>query len=141
MKPKPHFVLDTNVVVSAVLLKNSASYKAFVKAYQQGVLLLSWPIVDELSEVLKRTKFDKYVSLEQRMSFLATLVSAATLIEITQTITDCRDPKDNMFLELAITGQAECIISGDKDLLELHPFQGVSILRPDAFLATYQPES
>ncbi len=136
MSNKPYFVLDTNVIVSAVLLKNSASYQAFVKAYQKGVLLLSWPIIDELTEVLKRTKFDNYVSLDKRMSFLATLIGMATFVEITATITDCRDPKDNMFLELAVSGQANGIISGDKDLLELHPFRGIPILRPDEFLAT-----
>ncbi len=136
MNSKPHFVLDTNVIVSAVLLKNSVSYKAFFKAHQKGVLLLSWPIADELTEVLKRTKFDNYVSSNKRMSFLATLIGTATFIEITATITDCRDPKDNMFLELAISGQANAIISGDKDLLELHPFRSIPIWRPDEFLAT-----
>ncbi len=58
----------------------------------------------------------------------------ATLITIIEQITDCRDPKDNKFLELAINGNATCIITGDKDLLVLHPFRGISILTPRLFL-------
>nr|WP_232285716.1 putative toxin-antitoxin system toxin component, PIN family [Crocosphaera chwakensis] len=47
---------------------------------------------------------------------------------------ECRDPKDNKFLEVAVNGNATHIITGDKDLLELHPFRGISILKPKQFL-------
>ncbi len=59
-----------------------------------------------------------------------------TFTPITETITACRDPKDDKFLELAVSGQADLIISSDNDLLVLHPFRGISILKPAAFLDT-----
>lgn len=128
------FVFDTNVLISALLLKNSVSRLAFDKAVANGRLLISLETIDELNDVLKRPKFDRYVTEKERRQFVATLVQDAELVTITQQITICRDPKDDKFLELAISGEADCIVSGDKDLLSLHPFQGIAIVRPDAFL-------
>ena len=70
-----------------------------------------------------------------RMEFFAALVLTAENVEVNEAITVCRDPKDDKFLELAVSGQASHIISGDADLLVLHPFREVSILTPQAFLA------
>jgi uncharacterized protein len=127
-------VFDTNVIVSALLLKQSTSRKAFDKAVAEGHLLLSLATIDELNTVLRRSKFDKYVTEEERLQFLAALVNQATLIEIRVAITDCRDPKDNKFLELAVSGNAIAIISGDNDLGVLHPFRGIPILSPHDFM-------
>ena len=68
------------------------------------------------------------------MEFLATLVRASELVEVTAVVNVCRDPKDNKFLELAVSGTATHIISGDDDLLSLHPFRGVAILTPQEFV-------
>jgi predicted nucleic acid-binding protein len=46
----------------------------------------------------------------------------------------CRDPKDDKFLEIALNGHADLIISGDKDLLDLNPFRGIPILSPAGYL-------
>ena len=127
------FVFDTNAIVSAVLLKQSVARQAFDKALAKGRLLISLATVDELNEVLRRDKFNKYIREEERLEFLAALIREAILIEITVTITDCRDPKDNKFLELAVSGDAECIISGDNHLLSLQPFRGITILSPGDF--------
>ena len=75
---------------------------------------------------------------DERLEFLATLVREAELVVVTEVVTDCRDPKDNKFLELALSGQATHIVSGDGDLLVLHPFRGVLILTPQAFLAEWE---
>ncbi len=128
------FVFDTNVLISALLLKNSVSRLAFDKAILDGRLLISLETIDELNDVLKRPKFDRYVTEKERRQFVAALVQDAELVTITQQIAICRDPKDDKFLELAMSGGADCIVSGDKDLLSLHPFQGIPIVRPDAFL-------
>jgi predicted nucleic acid-binding protein len=58
------------------------------------------------------------------------------LVEITEMIEACRDPKDNKVLEVAVNGQATCIVTGDEDLRILHPFRGIPILTPAEFLAT-----
>lgn len=128
------FVFDTNALISAVILKNSVSRKALDKAHNIGQLLLSVETIQELNDVLKRDKFNKYVTEQERTAFLAALVREAKVVETHERIMACRDPKDDKFLELAVAGNA-CIVTGDQDLLILHPFRGISIVRPDAFLA------
>ena len=73
-------------------------------------------------------------SEEERERFLRNLLQEAKLIEIEETIQACRDPKDDKFLELAVNGNADCIVSGDDDLLTLGPFKSVAILTPNDFL-------
>jgi putative PIN family toxin of toxin-antitoxin system len=127
-------VLDTNVVMSAVLLPQSLARQAFDQARKRGILLLSTATAQELDAVIQRPKFDRYVPLEHRLRFLTTFILAATLITTTETVTDCRDANDNKFLELAVSGRATCIVSGDNDLLALHPFRGIPILTPRQLL-------
>jgi putative PIN family toxin of toxin-antitoxin system len=131
------FVFDTNTIVSALLLPDSKPRQALDRAQDRGKILISMPALLELNEVIARKKFDKYVSEEKRKEFLAALVKQAEFLEVNEKITDCRDAKDNKFLELAVCGQADCIISGDGDLLVLHPFRGILILQPGAFLRQY----
>ncbi|NUM49290.1 MAG: putative toxin-antitoxin system toxin component, PIN family [Anaerolineales bacterium] len=85
-------------------------------------------------DVLGREKFNKYVSEEERLEFLSGLLQEVELIEISEPVSECRDPKDDKFLELAVNGKAECIISGDGDLLSLHPFREITIVTPRDFL-------
>ena len=65
------------------------------------------------------------------------LVDAGVLVDITESISVCRDAKDNMILELAISGRADVIVTGDSDLLVLNPFQGMAVLVPQMFLTKY----
>ena len=85
--------------------------------------------------MLGRSKFDKYVTQDERKEFLNALVGEASLIGTTVTINECRDPKDDKYLELAVSGNATHIVTGDSDLLDLNPFRKISILNPDEFLA------
>lgn len=128
-------VLDTGVVVSAVLLPRSVPRQAFDLAVSRGMLLVSDQTIVELDEVLRRPKFDRYVSESQRLEFLAALLREAEVIEVHDVVTECRDPKDNKFLELALSGQGNHIVTGDLDLLVLHPFRGIAIVNPQSFLA------
>ncbi|HNS39366.1 MAG: putative toxin-antitoxin system toxin component, PIN family [Anaerolineae bacterium] len=131
---EPRFVFDTNSVVSALLLKNSISRRAFDRARTEGAFLVSLATVSELADVLRRDKFNKYITELDRQRFLAAYVREATLIEPRVTIRACRDPDDDKFLELAVDGKASMIVSGDMDLLTLNPFQGILILPPDEFM-------
>lgn len=65
---------------------------------------------------------------------MAALLVSAVLIEPNEQVSICRDPKDNKFLELAVSGKADFIVSGDEDLLELNPFREIRILKPADFL-------
>jgi putative PIN family toxin of toxin-antitoxin system len=69
------------------------------------------------------------------MEFLQAFLINAKQVPVTSIIADCRDPKDNKFLELAIDGNADYIITGDPDLLILHPYRGISIVTPAQFLS------
>ena len=128
------YVFDTNVLVSALLFANSAPKKALELALDIGTMLISQETIDELNSVLSRPKFERYISPEKRERFILAFVQKSIFIEIHETIEECRDPKDNKFLELAVSGQATAIISGDKDLLVLHPFRDISILTVNQFL-------
>jgi predicted nucleic acid-binding protein len=68
------------------------------------------------------------------LEFLSGLVQLAEIVDVQDSITACRDPKDDKFLELAVSGQADVIVTGDADLLTLHPFQGIEVLSPAAFV-------
>ena len=71
--------------------------------------------------------------------FLEALVERAVLVELTEKVQECRDPKDDKVLELALSGEAQYIVSGDKDLLVLHPFRNVVVITADEFLKTIEP--
>lgn len=128
-------VFDTNVLVSALLFERSIPAQAVFAGMDTGEILLSESLVNEIDDILQRKKFESYISAEQREEFLIALVQSGTLVEITKTITICRDPKDNHILELAVSGRAQVIVTGDSDLLVLNPFQKIQILAPREFLS------
>jgi hypothetical protein len=132
--------MDTSVVVSAVLLPHSLPRQAFDAAAARGRLLVSEATITELDEVLRRPKFAKYVSEEKRLEFLAALVRDAELVAITEEVKECRDPQDDKFLALAVSGHATHIVSGDADLLALHPFRAISVVSPHDFLTLMQEQ-
>ena len=134
MPPELRFVFDTNTVVSAVLLRASVPRQAFDRAIRLGKLLVSRATIEELNEVLRRKGFDKYVLEEERFEFLTALVREAVLVEVTENINECRDPKDDKFLELAVSGKDARIVSGDADLISLQPFRGIRVLTPRQFV-------
>ena len=84
--------------------------------------------------MLNRCRFDRYVTREGRDEFLMAFMREAELVEITETVEACRDPKDDQILELAVSGNADCIVTGDDDLLTLNPFRGIAIITPAGFL-------
>ncbi len=103
-------------------------------------MLASTDTLTELADVLSRPKFDRYLSIQERQTFLILFARLAEHVTISRPIRVCRDPKDDKFLELAVNGRAGLIVTGDADLLALHPFYGISILTPAAFLAVaYDP--
>lgn len=88
-------------------------------------------------DVLLRPKFDKYLSVEDRLEFLYRIETRYKKVKTTSSFTDCRDPKDNIFLNLSVDANADCLITGDKDLLILDPFHKILILSAGDFLKLY----
>lgn len=129
------FVFDVNVIISAVLLPGSKPDRGLRKAQDLGELLVSESIWLELEQVLARPKFNRYITPEERSDFLIDLSETVQFIQVTEQINECRDPKDNKYLELAVSGKAECIVTGDDDLLVLNSWRGIEILTVQEFLA------
>jgi putative PIN family toxin of toxin-antitoxin system len=127
-------VADTNSLVSRLLLPESVPAKAVRKAVNDGQLLISDATLEELADVLSRPKFDPYVSVEDRQEFIRVLNRVAEWVDIISPVKACRDPKDDKFLEVAINGDADLIMTGDKDLLALHPYRGVQIVTPRKYI-------
>jgi len=132
-------VLDTNVLVSALLVPGSKPRRALDRAFQEGRVLLSFATLAELYDVLHRKQFRRYVEEELARSFLAALARDSEWIDVDVQVNACRDPRDNKFLEIALSGRATHLISGDADLLVLYPFQGIRILSPQEFLDLASP--
>ena len=138
MKTSGRYVFDTNVLISAILFEHSKPGLAFHTALELGAIVLSYPVIQELNTVLSREKFNRYVFQEEREHFLEALLREAIVVDIMEVVRACRDPKDNMYLELAVSGEATCIVSGDQDLLRLNPFRGIPIITPDEFLTSFK---
>ncbi|MGK7897951.1 MAG: putative toxin-antitoxin system toxin component, PIN family [Xenococcus sp. (in: cyanobacteria)] len=134
MSNRVRYVFDTNVIISALLFENSKPAQAFQYTLTNGEVLLSLDLLEELNEVLGRKKFNKYVTNEEREEFLEALIERAVLIEIVENVQECRDPKDDKVLELALNGEAQYIITGDLDLLVLNPFRNVRVITVEDFL-------
>ena len=98
-------------------------------------MLCSMDTRAELEDVFLRPKFARYVSHDDRVQYLSRILARMELIAVDISISACRDSRDDKFLELAVSGNADVLITGDADLLALHPFQGISILAPADYLA------
>lgn len=128
-------VFDASTLVSADLKANSIPERALLRAEEVDVFALSAAVDGEFAEVLDRPKFAHAIPLARRDRFLKILRDAAIWFNPAVRVTDCRDPKDDKYLELALAAGAEIIVSSDDDLLVLHAWRGVRILNPGDYLA------
>jgi len=138
-EPKPRLILDTNVIISGVLLKGEAIRSLLIYVLNEYQLVFSQTTWDELASVFQRDAFEKMMPLGARLRVLAELASKVEVVESTSIVTDCRDPKDNKFLSLAIDANAIAIVTGDKDLKVLHPYKGIAIQSPADFMRRQMP--
>ena len=129
-------VFDTNVLISAALLPRGTP-RAALNAVRtaSGVLLFSDETFQELSTRILRPKFDEYVSRSGRLLFLAQIEAVSEWVSIVGVKLGCRDPADDKLLETALMGQASSLVTGDRDLLSMSPFQGIPIVGPAKFRA------
>ena len=131
---KQRIVLDINVYVSRLLSEQSVAGRAVAQAWREDITLVSRPTMEELRTVLRRPKFAAYVRPETIDPYLAQIWSLSVHIFNPRPIRACRDPRDDKFLEVAVHGRADVIVTGDTDLLALHPFRGIAILTPAEYL-------
>jgi len=131
-------VIDTNCIVSRLLVPQSVAAHAVRKAIDTAEVLMSDATLGELADVLSRGKFDRYISIEDRQQFFRRLARVVEVVPITHTVRVCRDPKDDKFLEVAVNGAADLIITGDEDLLVLNPYRDVRITKPAQYEAPHE---
>ena len=136
-------VVDTNILVRAVLQPRGAVGPVLLRLRQGDyVLLHAQPLLEELVDVLNRPRIrDRYGLTDQDIQTVAGLILLrGEAVRVEERITACRDPRDDKFLEVAVAGKADAIVSGDEDLLVLHPFAGIPILSPAVFLQMLDAE-
>jgi uncharacterized protein len=133
--PSARVIVDTNVLISRLLIPHSVAGRAVSRLIKITRLLVSEDTLAELAQTIARDKFNPYVSLEDRQEFFRLYARLAEWVPISSTVRVCRDPKDDKFLELAVDGQAQMLVTGDKDLLALSPYGEIQILTPAAALA------
>lgn len=127
-------VVDTSVLISALLKPGSIPAQALEYARTHFKLAVSIETLTELAKVLSRDYLARYRSVEERETFLVLYSELAETIHVTEHVTDCRDPKDNKFLDLALVANAQILVSSDSDLLVLHPYRTINIVTPSEFL-------
>jgi putative PIN family toxin of toxin-antitoxin system len=122
-------VLDTNVLVSALLKKGKPRELLFKIAGGGAQLILSREILEEFAGVINSPKIRKYVRAKDAMAFLRALGSMATMVEVKSKFKVIReDPSDDIVLRTAHDGKADYIVSGDKHLLSLRKFGEIEIV-------------
>jgi uncharacterized protein len=131
---KASLIIDTNVFVSGFLFEESVPGSIVTFTLTKARLLHSYATFTELSEVLSRPKFDRYLSREVRDLALDRISWYAEFIEDLPKIEMCRDPKDDKFLELALGGDADYLVTGDDDLLMIGQIGRTMIIKPNTFL-------
>jgi putative PIN family toxin of toxin-antitoxin system len=130
-------VIDTNVFISALLNPLGTPKKVINIAVSQFTILQSKATYQELATRISKNKFDKYLEKDDRLDFLSSLKNRSLFVDIWHETRVCSDLDDNKFLELAVSGMAQYIITGDKDLLILNTYQGIPIITPAEFLVIF----
>lgn len=131
-------VLDSNVVVSFAILTHSRLGRIVDQIFLDHTVLYSEATFAELARSLLRPKLRRYIDVEDVDAFLRRYESRAERVAVTSEVAASRDPGDDKFLQLALDGVAACIVTGDPDLLVLHPFRGIDIIRVTDFDARYR---
>src|ERR1700679_2672624 len=134
----PRVILDTSTLVSAALRIGSVPHQALARALGSCHVCASGETLAELEQVMNREKFDRYLDPESRRAFVALVRRNVHLFAVDGALLavgpQCRDAKDQPFLALALAAEAKTLVSGNEDLLVLHPWNGMPILTPVEFL-------
>ena len=135
-------VVDCNVLISAALSKNGTAAQVIKLVENFHHLILSEKTLREFSDTILKTKFNTYFRpIDIRFAIIPRYSNKCELIVPFHRVRICRDPKDDMYLELALSGKADCIVSGDPDLQILNPFENIPIISPKEFLDRFNPAS
>jgi putative PIN family toxin of toxin-antitoxin system len=132
-------VFDASALVSAAMRRGSVPARAFFHALRTDQVAVSDATMAELRDVLARPRLARFVDPELRDEVLLLVDVSGVPFLPAERVVECRDAKDNKYLELALASDAGVIVSGDDDLLVLHPWRGVRILKPAEYLVEAGP--
>ena len=126
---RKRIVFDTSSLIPTCLHPHRTPAKILCQAFEVCDVYTSASAFQELEEVVLREKFEAWQSLFCRKMWLSELKRNVIFVEPTELVLDCRDPKDNKFLDICITVSADILVSSDIHLLELHPHRGTRVLQ------------
>ena len=130
--PKIRVIFDTNVWISFLIGKRLSGMKQYISD-REITIVITAQLLEELEEVTKKNRLQKYFNRNKVAELIHLLETIALNYEITHQYFDCRDPKDNFLLDLAAISKADYLVTGDRDLLSLNPFEKTIILTPSDF--------
>lgn len=131
---RPILVVDTNIALAAVLPPDGRDKMVVSQVRHTAEWVQSPATAAELRRVVARPLFDRYLPAEERAARVETLLQECRMVDAPARFRRCRDPDDNMFLDLAVAAGALAILSEDRELLRLNPFQGVAIWSAGVYL-------
>lgn len=133
-----NIVFDASSIVGALLKPDSVPERALLLARARHLICLSDAVEAEIREVICRPRFVRYLGEGRGERVMDLVASAAVRFSPSVAVHDCRDAKDNKYLELALAAGARFLVSSDQDLLVLDPWRGVRIVTPAQFIAIPQ---
>ena len=126
-------ILDTNLWISFLITKDISKLDNRIFT-GETILIFSQELLNEFITVVSRPKFKKYFSQEDIIEILDIIDQQAEFVEVRNDIKKCRDEKDNFLLSLAVDGNADFLITGDEDLLELKEIEKTQIVTINQYL-------
>ena len=130
-------VVDTNVLVSGALFTSGSTRKVLSLVMRFATPVCSRELVDEYRRVMVKGALDRYTSREKRIALVDAFERASEMVTISGKLRMCRDPRDDMVIETAMLGNADALVTGDKDVIALRPLKGVAIVKPAEFLKLF----
>jgi putative PIN family toxin of toxin-antitoxin system len=134
----PNVVFDASSLVGAILKSGAIPERALLLARTHETFCMSPAVETEIREVFSRPKFRKYLASGRAARIPDLLSVAAISVSPTEAVNDCRDAKDNKYLELALAANAATVVSSDNDLLVLDPWRGIRIVTPAEYVARFE---
>lgn len=126
-------IIDTNLWISFLIAKNYSKLDEILFS-KKCTLIFSEELLNEFLAVIKRPKFRRFFSQEDTEDLIETIQDYSDFVNVTSKVEVCRDEKDNFLLALAKDSQAQFLIIGDNDLLELKDFGSTKIVTMTDFL-------
>jgi putative PIN family toxin of toxin-antitoxin system len=115
---KKKIVIDTNLLISYIIRGGNSPLSTVIKN-ENHIILASSELIEEYISVLKRPKFQRYFDIVNVDDIMNGFIKLLTLVQVDSTVKLCRDPNDDFIIQLAISGNSDFLITGDKDILAL----------------------